>query len=113
MHKPALAITFAAVALIGISLSTAQARCSSNGLRSLNSDVPTTITFFNQSQTYRRIEWIGFDGELKEYGGLNFGESKTIKTFLTHPWIITNGPGDCQQIVKPRAGGSVVRLGGR
>lgn len=113
MQKTALAIMIAAVTLTGISLSPAQARCNSTGLRSLNSDVPTTITFVNQSQTYRRIEWIGFDGQTKEYGGLNFGESKTIKTFLTHPWIITNGPGDCLQIVKPRAGGSVVRLGGR
>lgn len=102
-----LCVAFAAVASVGAA-SVAYAGCPK--ARSQNSDVATTITFINQSGEYRGIYWKDFSGGDKSYGGLNPGERKTISTFLTHPWEITNGPGDCLQVVFPRRGGSTVRL---
>ena len=81
-------------------------------IRSANSVTPTTITFVNASNAQRGILWLGFDGQPKDYGNLAPGESKSINTFLTHPWMITTGPGDCIEILMPRPGGSVVRLAG-
>lgn len=69
------------------------------------------LTFVNVSKTQRGILWLGFDGQPKDYGNVAPGQSKRIDTFLTHPWMIATGPGDCIEIVMPRAGGSVVRMG--
>lgn len=72
-------------------------------LKSLHSREPTKITFVNKANTYRGIVWMNFKGGFQDFGGLNPGESKTIDTFRTHPWMITTGPGDCIQIVLPSA----------
>lgn len=72
-------------------------------LKSLHSKEPTKITFVNKSGSYRGIVWMNFKGGFQDFGGLNSGESKTIDTFRTHPWMITTGPGDCIEIVMPSA----------
>ncbi|MGZ8400657.1 MAG: VHL beta domain-containing protein [Methyloceanibacter sp.] len=81
-------------------------------LRSQNSNTPTSITFINKSGQYRGILGLDFDGQPKDYANLNSGERVTLSTFMTHPWMITDGPGNCIQIVMPRGGGRVVELGG-
>lgn len=80
------------------------------GLRSEHSREPTKLTFVNKSGMYRALVWIGFKGEFKDYGGLNSGEQKTIDTFRTHPWMITDGPGNCVQIILPAAEPAAVTL---
>ena len=80
-------------------------------MRSQNSNTPTEITFANKSNATRGVLWIGFDGVPKDYGNIGPGERRTFKTFLTHPWMITDGPGNCIQIDMPIAGGSVVFTG--
>ncbi|TGD97963.1 hypothetical protein [Methylobacterium nonmethylotrophicum] len=107
-RAPACALVLGTI--FGLNGVAAHARCDSDGFRSINSDRSTKIKFVNQSRSYRAIYWIDFNGKTKSYGGLNSGESKTINTFLTHPWMITNGPGDCIQIVMPKPAGSVVRI---
>lgn len=72
-------------------------------LKSLHSREPTKITFVNKSGSYRGIVWMNFKGGFQDFGGLNSGESKTIDTFRTHPWMITTGPGDCIEIILPSA----------
>ena len=80
-------------------------------LRSQNSDTPTKITFVNNSGGHRAILWLDFTGQPKEYASLNTGQEVTLDTFLTHPWMVTDGPGNCLQIVMPSPGGRVVELG--
>ena len=75
--------------------------------RSQASDTPTAVVFKNQSNTVRGILWLDFSGQPKDYASLNPGEQTEFKTFLTHPWMITTGPGDCLKIIQPRPGGSV------
>ncbi len=79
-------------------------------LRSVSSDTPTKITFVNTSGMYRSILWIDFNGSPKDYGGLNSGQELTLDTFVTHPWMIATGPGDCLQIFMPSAAASRVDL---
>lgn len=106
-------VSIGALALVIASVSTASADASCKGqfkLRSKNSDTPTTITFVNKSKTMRSIIWLDFKGGTKDYAQLEAGKSVTLNTFMTHPWMVTTGPGDCLQIVLPRPGGSTIKL---
>ncbi len=81
-------------------------------LRSLNSNTRAKLVVINKSGMYRSVMWIDFNGQPKDYGGLNAGDQMTLDTFLTHPWMIADGPGDCIEIVMPHAGTRVVELTG-
>jgi hypothetical protein len=81
-------------------------------LRSQNSKTPTKLTFINRSGAMRGILWLDFDGLPKDYANLNDREQVTLDTFMTHPWMVTDGPGNCLRIVLPQAGGQVFELGG-
>jgi hypothetical protein len=107
---PASGVT-GAFAQVPSSARAGQLPCSQRGsLRSQHSREPTQVTFVNSSGMYRGIMWIDFQGQFKNYGGLNSGEKKTISTFRTHPWMITDGPGDCIQLVLPAAEPATVTL---
>ncbi len=80
-------------------------------LRSQNSKTPTKLTFINRSGAMRGILWLDFDGLPKDYANLQDREQVTLDTFMTHPWMVTDGPGNCLRIVFPQSGGSVVELG--
>ena len=73
-------------------------------VHSINSDVPVTVTFRNMTDSYRSVMWIGFDGVPKNYANLNPGQEFTVNTFLTHPWMFTDGPGNCVEMFMPRKG---------
>lgn len=77
---------------------------------SRNSDTPLSVTFVNKSDGYRAVMWIGFDGIPKDYAGLNPGEKFTINTYLTHPWMFTDGPGNCLEMFMPQLGVSVFNI---
>ncbi len=79
-------------------------------LRSKNSNHPAQMTFVNRTQEGRAILWINFKGQTQQYAWLNPGERFSVDTFLTHPWMVTNGPGDCIDIYMPRRGARTVQL---
>ncbi len=79
-------------------------------LKSKESKTKTTITFVNRAKTYRGLLWLGFDGQPKDYGNVAPGQEKTIQTFLTHPWMVATGPGDCLHIVLPRKDAAGTRV---
>jgi hypothetical protein len=74
------------------------------GAKSKNSTTPVTVTFFNNSGEFRSVMWADFSGNLKNYAKLNPGQSYTVNTFATHPWIFTDGPGNCVEMFVARAG---------
>ncbi|MCB1455268.1 MAG: hypothetical protein KDJ51_03150 [Nitratireductor sp.] len=78
--------------------------------RSQRSDVPVTMTFVNRSDGYRSVMWIGFDGQPVNYANLNPGEQFSVSTFLTHPWMFTDGPGNCIEMVMPQQGVNVFNI---
>lgn len=80
-------------------------------IRSKYSNRPTKITFVNNSGAYRSILWIDFKGKPKDYANLQAGQRITLDTFQTHPWMVTDGPGNCLQMALPRSRPSLVTIG--
>jgi hypothetical protein len=80
-------------------------------IRSKYSNRPTKITFVNNSGGYRGVLWIDFKGQPKDYANLQAGQQVTFDTFQSHPWMVTDGPGNCLQIALPRSGPSLVKIG--
>ncbi len=79
--------------------------CSGFGkLKSKNSNRPVTITFVNRTDGFRALMWLDFKGQPQDFGNLEPRQKKTINTFVTHPWMFTDGPGNCQEIYLPAAG---------
>ncbi len=92
--------------------SAAHVSCKKLGsIRSKYSDRPTRITFVNNSGAYRGILWIDFKGQPKDYANLQAGQRITFDTFQSHPWMVTDGPGNCLQIALPRSVPSLVAIG--
>lgn len=79
-------------------------------LRSREGNTPAKIRFINPTDGTYVLQWIDYNGALKEYGTLGPGAEITQDTFLTHPWIVAYGEGSCRQIFLPVAGISVARV---
>ena len=79
-------------------------------LRSASDGAPTNVTFVNDTDGFRAILWIDFDGVPQDYASLNPGESYTQPTFVGHPWMIADGPGNCLEIHMPTPGDSVFEI---
>lgn len=73
-------------------------------LRSKDSEISATVTFVNASDGYRGLVWIDPEGTPIDNTGLNQGESVTVPTFEWHVWMITDGPGNCIEMLVSPAG---------
>lgn len=71
-------------------------------LKSVDSGIPITIEITNVTENYRGVLWLDYQGHPVDYQGLNGRQSYTQQTFVGHPWMFTNGPGDCMQITIPQ-----------
>ncbi len=81
------------------------ANCRSVGkLRSQNSDVPVSVTFRNKTNSMRSVMWINFEGQPENYANLQPGQKIKIDTYVTHPWMMTDGPGNCAEVFMPKRG---------
>lgn len=79
-------------------------------LKSLNSKKKGTITFINRSGQHRAILWIDFAGQTKQYAALNDGEETKLQTYVTHPWMVTDGAGNCLALYMPGPDDSIVEI---
>ena len=82
----------------------AQAAYCALNVKSKNSNAPVRVTFVNKSGAFRGVMWADFNGKLVPYANLQPGQSYTVNTFATHPWIFTDGPGNCVEMWVARAG---------
>ena len=73
-------------------------------LKSYNSGQSLSIRFTNRTSGYRTLMWLDYSGQPVEYKNLNPGESYVQQTFVGHPWMATDGPGNCKEIYVPRPG---------
>jgi von Hippel-Lindau disease tumor supressor len=73
------------------------------GIRSTkgNVDIKTSINFLNKGQQPIRVYWLNYKGKRVLYKELNSGENIEIQTFLTHPWLITDGNDNAKDIFFP------------
>ena len=67
-------------------------------VRSADGGAAVQMTIVNATNEYRNIDWIDFEGRQVNYAGLNAGESFVVNTWTSHPWIATDGPGNCIEI---------------
>ncbi|WP_319531623.1 hypothetical protein [uncultured Cohaesibacter sp.] len=74
------------------------------GRVSQNSNQPVRVTFVNRSGEYRSAMWINFQGQPIHYADIQPGASYTIDTYVTHPWMFVDGPGNCIEMFMPRRG---------
>lgn len=79
-------------------------------IRSLDANQPQTVTFTNAADGYRGIVWIDYNGSFLDMGGLNPGESMTIDSYATHPFMITDGPGNCLEVMATTPGQSSFQI---
>ncbi|NJL47930.1 MAG: hypothetical protein HC929_11155 [Leptolyngbyaceae cyanobacterium SM2_5_2] len=59
-------------------------------LYSIESKTQLKIKFYNHTHQIRKLYWIDFDGYLVPYATLKPSDEFSVKTFLTHPWLITD-----------------------
>ena len=75
-------------------------------IKSRNSNRRTRVTFVNRSGRQRDVMWINYQGIPQRYGTIPPGQSRSFSTFVGHPWMTVNGPGDCKQLFLPRPAGA-------
>jgi hypothetical protein len=73
-------------------------------LSSQNSLDAVNVTFVNNSKRELNINWIDYDGMEVSYFDLEDGDSVSVPTYLTHPWIIRLNNNACSTILVPKVG---------
>ncbi len=71
-------------------------------VRSRNSRTPITVSFFNHTRAHHAVMWLNYQGRPVAYKTLKPGESYRQQTFVGHPWMVTDGPGNCIELFVPR-----------
>lgn len=74
------------------------------GVVSKNGGKNVTTVFVNRTDEYRVLLWIDFEGMPVDYTHLEPGQSYAVDTSSTHPWMATDGPGNCIEKFMPRQG---------
>lgn len=100
----AIAILLAVALASAVGPQSAGAAFCSKGLKAKKSETPVTVTFVNKSWEYRGVMWADFSGKLVPYANLNPGEKYTVNTYVTHPWVFADGPGNCVEVFMPKTG---------
>jgi hypothetical protein len=75
-----------------------------SGIRSINSLDAVNLTFINNSKRELNINWIDYDGMEVSYFELADGDTVSVPSYLTHPWIIRLTNNACSTILIPKAG---------
>jgi VHL beta domain len=70
-------------------------------LRSLGTMRPTQLSFVNMSGSTKRIYWITFDGARQLFNTLSDRDTYAVRTYVTHPWVVTNESDKCEGIYFP------------
>jgi len=75
-----------------------------SGIKSISSDVPTSITFLNRSKQTIKVYWLDENGERKLIVVLQDGQSyENATTYLTQPWLITDENDKAWYVYSPDA----------
>lgn len=72
-------------------------------VRSISGDVPTSVRFANRSGARIRIHWLDYQGMRKLYQTLDDGAQYVQKTFITHPWLVTDERNNALSVYFPDA----------
>lgn len=75
-----------------------------DGVVSRDGGRAVSVEFVNRTDEYRVLLWIDFAGMPVEYAQLEAGQAFKVETSTTHPWMATDGPGNCIEKFMPVAG---------
>jgi Concanavalin A-like lectin/glucanases superfamily/VHL beta domain len=70
-------------------------------LKSIEGTVTTYVQFENQTAGNVYVYWINYAGQRVSYNTLGPGQTYVQQTFLTHPWVVTDGANNCLGIWLP------------
>ena len=74
------------------------------GIKSMSSNVETTIKFVNSSKQIIKVYWLDYEGRRQFKETLKDGDSyESNRTYLTHPWLITDKDDNAWDIYFPDA----------
>ena len=76
------------------------------------SDVETSITFVNDTDSEAICWWIGMDGKKRRYATLQPSARSVQHTFAGHVWVVESTAGQRLGIFEARAGGGDARVDG-
>lgn len=79
--------------------------------RSIKSEVETSIEFVNNSQQTIKVFWLNLEGKRELLHVLLPGDRETQKTFLNHPWLLTDQKDNALGIYYPDTDKRVVSFG--
>ena len=68
---------------------------------SMNGSVSTAMTFVNQTRGIVRTYWIDYAGARKFYYQLAPGQTYRQQTYVSHPWVVTDGADICLSVYLP------------
>ena len=71
----------------------------------------TSLTFINKSKGTMHLYWINYLGKRQVHTSLKPGKSVRLKTFVGHPWVVTNSQGKTLGIYVARPQPGTVKLG--
>lgn len=69
-----------------------------NDIKSTKGDSPIQVTFKNSRADVIQMYWINYQGVEEKKATISAGDSWTVNTFLTHPWVVRKSNGDCLEI---------------
>ncbi|WP_093554872.1 VHL beta domain-containing protein [Pseudoduganella namucuonensis] len=84
----------AAIFLTGCATAVVPQRTDANQngtVKSISSETTAQITFVNKSGQDVKIYWLDFSGRRVLYMILEADKSYSQQTYLTHPWLVTDG----------------------
>ena len=71
------------------------------------------MRFVNRSGATVRIYWLDYRGERKRYQVLSDGAQYVQRTFVSHPWLVTDERDNAWSVYFPDAQPRVVTIGRR
>jgi hypothetical protein len=80
------------------------------GKKSTNDGQPVGVTFVNRTDEYRVLDWIDFQGRPIQYAQIEPGQEFEVQTFIGHPWMASDGPGNCIEMFMPSPDQPVIEL---
>ena len=79
-------------------------------IKSARSQTAAEITFVNQADGYRGLMWIDADGTPVDHAWIYQAETVVVPTSATHAWMITDGPGNCIEMVVAEEGDTTFEI---
>jgi hypothetical protein len=84
------------------------------GLKSLTADAPAFIRFTNSTSNELTLYWINYQGERDKSADqvrkIAVGKSLDLKTFITHPFVLSDSKGECLGVYQPAMKPGLVTL---